>query len=202
MTTPNRNGTTTARTIWASRVRSSNSGGIAASVPVMAGEGHSIRRAERGDVPELLVMIRELATYERLADQVVGDEERLEHTMFEVGAAEALIAEVGESTVGYAIYFTTFSSFLCLPGLWCEDIFVRPQWRGDGIGGALFAAVAGVAAERGYERLDWVVLDWNEPAIGFYEGLGANHLSDWRTMRLEGDRLRRVAADAPAITSP
>ena len=168
----------------------------------MAGEGHSIRRAERGDVPELLVMIRELAEYERLADEVVGDEQRLERTMFDVGAAEALIAEVGESTVGYAIYFTTFSSFLCLPGLWCEDIFVRPQWRGDGIGGALFAAVAGVAAERGYQRLDWVVLDWNEPAIGFYEGLGANHLSDWRTMRLEGDRLRRVAAEAPPISSP
>jgi GNAT superfamily N-acetyltransferase len=169
---------------------------------MMAGEGHSIRRAERGDVAELLVMIRELAAYERLADQVVGDEERLERTLFEVGAAEALIAEVGDSTVGYAIYFTTFSSFLCLPGLWCEDIFVRPQWRGDGIGGALFAAVAGVAAERGYERLDWVVLDWNEPAIGFYEGLGANHLSDWRTMRLDGDRLRRVAADSPGVTSP
>ena len=104
--------------------------------------------------------------------------------------------------VGYAIYFTTFSTFLCRPGLWCEDIFVRPQWRGDGIGRALFAAVAAVAAERGYGRLDWVVLDWNEPAIGFYEGLGASHLSDWQTMRLDGDRLRRVAADAPAIASP
>ncbi len=168
----------------------------------MASEGFSIRRAERGDVAELLAMIRELATYERLADQVVGDEERLERTMFELGAAEALIAEVGGEPVGYAIYFTTFSTFLCWPGLWCEDIFVRPQWRGDGIGGALFAAVAGVAAERRYERLDWVVLDWNEPAIGFYEGLGASHMSDWQTMRLDGERLRRVAADAPAIASP
>ena len=168
----------------------------------MASEGFSIRRAERGDVAELLAMIRELAAYERLADQVVDDEERLEQTLFELGAAEALIAEVEGRPVGYAIYFTTFSTFLCRPGLWCEDIFVRPQWRGDGIGRALFAAVAAVAAERGYGRLDWVVLDWNEPAIGFYEGLGASHLSDWRTMRLEGDRLQRVAADSPGITSP
>jgi GNAT superfamily N-acetyltransferase len=168
----------------------------------MASDGFAIRRAEPGDMAELLAMIRELATYERLADHVVGDEERLERSLFELGAAEALIAEVGDDAVGYAVYFTTFSSFLCWPGLWCEDVFVRPQWRGGGIGGALFAAVAAVAADRGYERLDWVVLDWNEPAIAFYEGLGASHLSDWQTMRLDGERLRRVAAEAPAIPSP
>jgi GNAT superfamily N-acetyltransferase len=161
-----------------------------------------IRPAERGDVGELLSMIRELATYERLADRVVGDEALLERSLFELGAAEALIAEAGGSVAGYAIYFTTFSTFLCLPGLWCEDIFVRPRWRGEGIGRALFAAVAAVAAERGYERLDWVVLEWNESAIAFYEGLGAAHLSDWQTMRLDGDRLRRVAAEAPPIPSP
>jgi GNAT superfamily N-acetyltransferase len=161
----------------------------------------SIRRAERGDVGELLAMIRELAAYERLADRVVGDTDRLERSLFELGAAEALIAEVDGAPVGYAIYFTTFSTFLCRPGLWCEDIFVRPPWRGEGIGRALFTAVAGVAAERGYERLDWVVLEWNEPAIDFYEGLGAAHLSDWQTMRLDGERLRRVAAEAPPIPS-
>jgi GNAT superfamily N-acetyltransferase len=168
----------------------------------MASAGFEIRRAERGDVGELLAMIRELAEYERLADSVVGDPDLLERSLFELGAAEALIAEVGGEAVGYSIYFTTFSTFLCWPGLWCEDIFVRPPWRGEGIGRALFAAVAGVAAERGYQRLDWVVLEWNEPAIGFYEGLGANHLSDWRTMRLDGERLRRVADEAPAIPSP
>jgi GNAT superfamily N-acetyltransferase len=164
-----------------------------------AAAGFAIRRAERGDTAELLAMIRELATYERLADRVGGDERRLERSLFELGAAEALIAEVGDAVVGYAIYFTTFSSFLCWPGIWCEDVFVRPQWRGDGIGRALFAAVAAVAAERGYERLDWVVLDWNEPAIDFYEGLGASHLSDWQTMRLDGDGLRRVAAEARRV---
>jgi GNAT superfamily N-acetyltransferase len=168
----------------------------------VAGEGFSIRRVERADVGELLAMIRELASYERLADEVVGDEQRLERALFELEAAEALIAEVGDARVGYALYFTTFSSFLCWPGIWCEDIYVRPQWRGDGIGGALFAAVAAVAAERGYERLDWVVLEWNEPAIGFYEGLGATRMSDWQTMRLDGERLRRVAAEAPVIPSP
>jgi GNAT superfamily N-acetyltransferase len=168
----------------------------------MAGDSFSIRRAERGDVGELLAMIRELAEYERLADRVVGDSDRLERALFELGAAEALIAEVDGEAVGYAIYFTTFSTFLCWPGIWCEDIFVRSRWRGSGIGRALFAAVAGVAAERGYERLDWVVLEWNETAIAFYEGFGAGHLSDWQTMRLDGERLRQVAAEAPAIASP
>jgi GNAT superfamily N-acetyltransferase len=168
----------------------------------MASDGHSIRRAERGDTTELLAMIRELAAYERLADEVVGDTDRLERALFELGAAEALIAEVEGEAVGYAIYFTTFSTFLCWPGIWCEDIFVRPRWRGEGIGRDLLAAVAGVAAERGYERLDWVVLEWNEPAIGFYEGLGATPMSDWQTMRLDGERLRRVAAEAPPISSP
>jgi GNAT superfamily N-acetyltransferase len=157
-------------------------------------DGHSIRTVERGDVPELLAMIRELATYERLADRVTGDERALEESLFELGAAEALIAEADGEPVGYAIYFTTFSTFLCRPGIWCEDVYVRPERRGDGIGRALFTAVARVAAERGYERLDWVVLEWNEPAIAFYRGLGAEHLDDWQTMRLEGDRLRRVAA--------
>lgn len=143
-------------------------------------------------MPALMAMIRELATYERLADRVTGDEATLEESLFERRAAEALIAEAGGEPAGYAIHFTTFSSFLCRPGLWCEDVFVRPERRGEGIGRALFAAVAAVAAERGYERLDWVVLDWNEPAIDFYESLGAVHLGDWRMMRLEGDRLRRV----------
>ena len=168
----------------------------------MASEGYSIRRAERGDVAELLEMIRELAAYERLADEVVGDTDRLERSLFELGAAEALIAEVEGEAVGYAIHFTTFSTFLCLPGIWCEDIFVRPRWRGDGIGKALLATVAAVAAERGYKRLDWVVLEWNQPAIEFYEGLGATRMSDWQTMRLDGERLRQVAAEAPPISSP
>jgi len=168
----------------------------------VSSKDHSIRRAERGDGAVLLKMIRELAAYERLADSVVGDTDRLERSLFELGAAEALIAEVDGQPVGYAIYFTTFSTFLCWPGLWCEDIYVRPDWRGDGIGRALFTAVAGVAAERGYGRLDWVVLEWNEPAISFYQGLGASRMSDWQTMRLDGEGLRRVAAEAPPISSP
>ena len=160
------------------------------------GEGRSftIRAAERRDVPEILAMIRELAAYERLAEKAVGDERRLEESLFERRAAEALIAEAGGTAIGYAIYFTTFSTFLCWPGLWCEDIFVRPPWRGEGVGGALLTAIAAVAAERGYERLDWAVLDWNRDAIAFYEELGAEPLGDWRLMRLEGERLRRAAA--------
>jgi GNAT superfamily N-acetyltransferase len=160
-----------------------------------AGCPYSIRPAKPSDVPELLAMIRELASYERLADSVVGDERRLEESLFELRAAEALIAEVAGEPVGYAIYYTTYSTFLCWPGIWCEDVFVRPPWRGDGIGRALLTAVAKVAADRGYERLEWVVLDWNEPAIAFYEAFGARHLSDWQLMRLEGDELRRVASE-------
>jgi len=156
--------------------------------------GATIRPVERSDLAALMAMIRELAAYERLADRVTGDQRQLEESLFELRAAEALIAEADGAPVGYAIYFTTFSSFLCRPGLWCEDVFVRPERRGEGLGRALFAAVAKVAAERGYERLDWVVLDWNESAIAFYRGLGASHLDDWQTMRLEGERLRLAAS--------
>ena len=159
----------------------------------MIERGATIRPVERSDLAALMAMIRELAAYERLADRVTGDQRQLEESLFELRAAEALIAEADGAPVGYAIYFTTFSSFLCRPGLWCEDVFVRPERRGEGLGRALFAAVAKVAAERGYERLDWVVLDWNESAIAFYRGLGASHLDDWQTMRLEGERLRLAA---------
>jgi GNAT superfamily N-acetyltransferase len=152
-----------------------------------------IRPAGPGDVPALLAMIKELAAYERLADRVVGDEARLRESLFERRAAEALIAERDGDAAGYAIFFTSFSTFLCWPGLWLEDVFVRPACRGEGIGQALLAEVAAVAAERGYERLDWSVLAWNEAAIGFYERIGAERLDDWRTMRLAGSRLRELA---------
>lgn len=154
-----------------------------------------IRAAERADVPLLLTLIRELAEYERLADRVVGTEELLAAHLFgEQPAAEAVFAELDGEPVGFALYFTTFSTFLCRPGIWLEDLFVRPDHRRVGIGRALLRHVARVAVERGHGRLEWSALDWNEPALEFYAELGARPLGDWIVHRLDGDRLMGVAA--------
>ncbi len=124
----------------------------------------------------LFGLIRELAEYEMLADAVRGDADLLAGALFDRGAAEAVIAEVGEEAVGYAIFFTTFSSFECRSGLWVEDLFVKPEQRGRGIGRALLGHIAGFAVERKCARLEWSALDWNEPALRFYDGLGASRL--------------------------
>jgi GNAT superfamily N-acetyltransferase len=155
-----------------------------------------IRPARREDAATLFGLIRELAEYERLSDAVRGDEELLAHSLFERPVAEALIAEVDGEEIGYAIFFTTFSTFECRPGLWVEDIFVRPAQRRNGIGRALLAEVAGIAVDRGCARLEWVALDWNKPALRFYEELGAAPLDDWQALRLDGEALRRLGAGA------
>jgi GNAT superfamily N-acetyltransferase len=155
-----------------------------------------IRRAVAEDVPLLFGLIRELAEYERLADEVVGTEELLLDSLFERQAAEALIAEAGGEAAGYALFYTTFSTFECRPGLWVEDVFVRPALRRGGIGRAMLAEIAGIAVERGCARLEWMALDWNEPALRFYAGLGAGELDDWRALRLEGEALRRLGAES------
>jgi GNAT superfamily N-acetyltransferase len=149
-----------------------------------------IRPAARADVPALLTLIGELADYERLRDHVVADAALLERHLF--GArpvAEAVLAERAGEAVGYALFFPTFSTFLGRPGIWLEDLFVRPGERGTGIGRALFAHVAGLAVARGCGRLEWSALDWNEPALAFYRGLGAKQLQEWRLHRLDGAAL-------------
>jgi len=156
-----------------------------------------IRPATPGDVPELLAMFGELADYEQLLDKLVATEERLTEALFGPRpAAFALIAERAGSAVGYAVYFTTFSTFLSIEGIWLEDIYVRPQERGSGAGRALLAAVAARLLERGGERLEWSALRWNELALGFYEGLGAERMEEWVTLRLTGEHLSRLAAEA------
>jgi GNAT superfamily N-acetyltransferase len=153
-----------------------------------------IRAASREDADLLFDLIGELAEYERLADMVRGDTGLLAATLFDDEAAEAIVAEAAGEAVGYAIFFGTFSSFECRAGIWVEDLFVRPQLRRRGIGRALLEHIAGLAVERGCARLEWSALDWNSPALQFYDSFGATHLDQWRTLRLEGDAMRRLGS--------
>lgn len=154
-----------------------------------------IRPATEADVPLLFDLILELAEYEKLADRVAGDAEVLRRTLFEENAAEALLIEASDGeAVGYAIFFTTFSSFECRSGIWLEDVYVRPEHRGGGIGRAVMEHLAQLARQRDHVRLEWVALDWNEPALKFYEGLGARRLDDWVIHRLERDGIDRLVS--------
>jgi GNAT superfamily N-acetyltransferase len=153
-----------------------------------------IRPATEADVQILFDLILELAAYEKLTDAVSGDPEVLRRSLFEEKAAEALLLEAADGeAVGYAIFFTTFSTFECRPGIWLEDVYVRPEHRRGGIGRAVMEHLANLALERGHVRLDWVALEWNEPALDFYEQLGARRLDDWRLLRLEREGIKRLA---------
>jgi len=157
-----------------------------------------IRPAKEADMPLLFDLILELAEYEKLADKVAGDAEILRRTLFEEKAAEALMIESADGeAIGYAIFFTTVSSFECRPGIWLEDVYVRPEHRRGGIGRAVMGHLAQLAHQRGHVRLEWVALDWNEPALNFYEGLGAERLDDWIIHRLERDGISRLADPRP-----
>ena len=154
----------------------------------------TVRAARPADVPAIARFIRDLARYEHLEHQVDLDEGRLrEHLFGAVPACGALLAEVGGEPVGFALFFATYSTFRTQPCLHLEDLFVVPEQRGRGTGLLLLRAVAAEAKRRGCPRLDWCVLDWNAPAIGFYEQQGAQLLTDWRICRLEGDALDRAA---------
>jgi len=143
----------------------------------------------------LLGLIRALAEYERLLDEVVAQEEDIARALAgEAPAVRALLAEVSGEPVGFALYFLNFSTFLGRQGVYLEDLFVLPDRRGAGVGRRLMEALAREARDRGAQRMDWAVLEWNEPAIGFYRRLGAAPLADWRAWRLEGPALERLAA--------
>jgi len=155
----------------------------------------ALRRAVRADVLEILRLIRALAQYEKLADEVVATEAALAESLFgATPAAEVLLAEEGGRAVGFALFFQNYSTFLARPGLYLEDLFVEPAFRGKGLGKALLKAVARIAVERGCGRLEWAVLDWNAPAIGFYRNLGAKPLDDWTVMRVTGEALQRLGS--------
>ena len=154
-----------------------------------------LRAAGASDLPRVLEFIRELAEYERLAHEARATLDDLRrHLAGPRPAAEVVLAEWEGEPAGFALHFTTFSTFVGKPGLWLEDLYVRPAHRGRGIGRALLAALARRAAERGCGRVEWAVLDWNEPAKGFYRGLGARMLEDWRTWRLAGPALEALAS--------
>jgi len=153
-----------------------------------------IEQATEKDVPLLLTLIRGLAEYERLADSVSATEGRLSASLFgEHPYAEALIAYEHEKPMAYAIYFFTYSSFVGLPGLYLEDLFVLPDSRGSGIGRHLFTVLAKRAIERGCCRMEWAVLNWNEPAIRFYENLGAEPMNEWTVYRLSEKEMEILA---------
>jgi GNAT superfamily N-acetyltransferase len=155
-----------------------------------------IRTAVAGDARIILAFIRELAEYERLAGELTVTEDDLRGTMFgDRPFAECRIAEVEGHPAGFALYFHNYSTFLGRPGLYLEDLFVRPSFRGRGIGGALLTDLARIAVERGCGRLEWSVLDWNEPALRFYRSRGAVAMEGWTVHRLAGEALRAVARD-------
>lgn len=156
----------------------------------------SIRPAARDDAAAIHALIRELAEYERLTTLCTGSTAELADALFgERPAAEVLLAEVDGAIAGFALFFHNFSTFLARRGLWLEDLYVQPVFRGLGIGRRLLRAVAAIAVARRCGRFEWSVLDWNAPAIGFYEGLGATVMPDWRIARVTGDALLRLGED-------
>jgi GNAT superfamily N-acetyltransferase len=161
--------------------------------------GLRIRPARSSDVELIFSLIVELAEYEHAAEQVTGSPELLGEALFGAEArTEAAIAEVGGTPGGFALFYATFSTWECRPGIWLEDLYIRPAHRRSGVGGALLAYVAGIAVERSCARLEWAALDWNAPALRFYERLGASLLAQWQMYRLDGAALERVAVGSGA----
>ena len=151
------------------------------------------RTAVRTDVPLILQMIRDLADYENLLDEVIADEATLEDWLFDRRRAEVIFAMVAEKEVGFALFFHNFSTFLGRSGLYLEDLYVMPEYRHQGIGTALFHELARSAVARECGRLEWWCLDWNQAGIDFYKGLGAEAMDEWTVYRLSDDTLQRLA---------
>jgi len=162
----------------------------------MKNRNFAIRPATIRDVPIILELIRDLATYERAPHDVTATEEQLTDVLFgEKQAAEVLLAFEGDTPIGFAVFFHNFSTWLGRPGLYLEDLFVRPEHRGKGYGRALLVYLAGIACDRGCGRMEWAVLDWNAPAIDFYKKLGAAQLEEWKIFRLTRDGIAKLAAE-------
>lgn len=158
-------------------------------------EGFQIRKAQRGDIPTVLDFIKRLAEYEKLSHEVVATEEKLDKYLFgEEKVAEVVIGYFQENPVGFALYFYNFSTFLAKPGIYLEDLYVLEEYRGKGFGKVLLTYLAKIAVEKDCGRLEWAVLDWNEPAIEFYKSLGTRIMNEWLVNRVAGDALSALAA--------
>jgi GNAT superfamily N-acetyltransferase len=151
-----------------------------------------IEAATERDLPLILKLVKDLAEYEKLAHAVIATEEILRESLFRKRVAEVLIGYAGAEPAGFAVFFQTFSTFLGVPGMYLEDIFVEPRWRRKGLGRQLLVRLAKIASERGYGRVEWSVLDWNELAVGFYKALGARPMDEWTVFRLTGESLRKL----------
>lgn len=156
-------------------------------------EALTIRYAAKEDIPLILQFIKELAEYEKMSDNVIATEELLEEWIFEKKSAEVIFALYNGKEAGFALFFHNFSTFLGRAGLYLEDIFVRPEYRGNGCGKGLLKELAKIAVERGCGRLEWACLDWNQPSIDFYLSLGARAMEEWTIYRLAGESLRALA---------
>jgi GNAT superfamily N-acetyltransferase len=152
-----------------------------------------LRFAEEEDTPLILEFIRGLAEYERLLNQVTATEAGLRRFIFQEKKAEVIICEYEKVPVGFALYFHTFSTFVGRPGIYIEDLFVKPAFRGKGLGKALLSFIAQTAVERNCGRLEWACLNWNEPSIAFYKSQGAVPLEEWTTYRVTGEKINKLA---------
>jgi GNAT superfamily N-acetyltransferase len=158
---------------------------------------YTLREARRGDESAIIGLIRELAVFEKLEHLMRATPQALaEHLFGARPVAEARVVEVGGEIVAFALFFTNYSTFLGQPGIWLEDLYVRPAHRGNGLGKALITHIAALAVQRGCGRFEWSVLDWNQNAIDFYEGLGASVLPDWRVCRVTGSALESLGTPA------
>lgn len=152
----------------------------------------NIRNAKREDIPLILSLIKELAEYEKMLDEVEATEKRLEEWIFNKKSAEVLIGEIDREAVGFALFFTNFSTFVGKAGLYLEDIYIKPKYRGNGYGKRFLEKLCEIAKDREYGRMDWVCLDWNAPSIKFYKSLGAQPLNEWTIYRLTEDKINDI----------
>lgn len=157
-------------------------------------EKFTFRYAKRDDISLILQFIKDLAAYEKMINEVVADEKTLEESIFDKQKAEVIFAVVDDEEIGFALFFHNFSTFLGRAGIYLEDLFVKPEYRGKGYGKAILKKLAAIAVERGCGRLEWWCLDWNKPGIDFYLSLGAEPMDDWTVYRITGDTLSNLAS--------
>ena len=157
-------------------------------------EKFTFRYAKRDDISLILQFIKDLAAYEKMINEVVADEKTLEEWVFDKQKAEVIFAVVDDEEIGFALFFHNFSTFLGRAGIYLEDLFVKPEYRGKGYGKAILKKLAVIAVERGCGRLEWWCLDWNKPGIDFYLSLGAEPMDDWTVYRITGDTLSNLAS--------